>query len=61
MGRGASAALVHPQLLGVLFVFIRLRTTLPRLRYDQPMRFGWKILLPLRRSTPLTVLVVVGF
>jgi NADH-quinone oxidoreductase subunit H len=34
------------KLAGVLFVFIWLRTTLPRLRYDQLMRFGWKVLLP---------------
>jgi NADH-quinone oxidoreductase subunit H len=30
-----------------LFVFIWLRGTLPRLRYDQFMRFGWKVMIPI--------------
>jgi NADH-quinone oxidoreductase subunit H len=34
------------KLLVVLFIFIWLRTTVPRLRYDQLMSFGWKVLLP---------------
>jgi NADH-quinone oxidoreductase subunit H len=48
------------KLFGVLFVFIWLRTTLPRLRYDQLMRFGWKVLLPVATiNAVVTALVVV--
>ena len=35
------------KMLAVCFFFIWVRGTLPRLRYDQLMHFGWKILVPL--------------
>jgi NADH-quinone oxidoreductase subunit H len=40
--------------------FIWIRATLPRLRYDQLMRFGWKILLPLATLNALITAVVVA-
>jgi NADH-quinone oxidoreductase subunit H len=35
------------KVLGVAFIFIWIRGTMPRFRYDQLMHFGWKILMPL--------------
>ncbi len=35
------------KVLAVSFVFIWVRGTMPRLRYDQLMHFGWKVLVPL--------------
>ena len=50
------------KLLLVIFVFIWLRATLPRLRYDQLMRFGWKVLLPVATINALvTAACVVAF
>ncbi|MFN8183325.1 MAG: NADH-quinone oxidoreductase subunit NuoH, partial [Candidatus Nanopelagicales bacterium] len=40
-----------------IFVFIWLRGTLPRLRYDQFMRFGWKVLIPVSLAWIIVVSV----
>jgi NADH-quinone oxidoreductase subunit H len=39
--------------------FIWIRATLPRLRYDQLMSFGWKILLPLATLNLLVTAILV--
>ncbi len=35
------------KVMAMLFLYIWLRATLPRFRYDRLMTFGWKVLLPL--------------
>jgi NADH-quinone oxidoreductase subunit H len=49
------------KVLGVLFVFIWLRGTLPRFRYDQLMHFGWKVLIPLAVLNILGTAAYVAF
>jgi NADH-quinone oxidoreductase subunit H len=47
------------KLAAFLFVFIWLRATLPRLRYDQLMSFGWKVLLPVATLNALVTAALV--
>jgi NADH-quinone oxidoreductase subunit H len=42
----------------VIFVFLWVRATFPRYRYDQLMRLGWKVFLPISLAT---VVIVGGF
>jgi NADH-quinone oxidoreductase subunit H len=46
-----------------VFLFIWVRATYPRLRYDQLMKFGWKVLFPLSLLNILVtaaVLIILG-
>jgi NADH-quinone oxidoreductase subunit H len=44
-----------------LFFYIWLRTTLPRLRYDRLMDFGWKVLLPVATLNLVVTAIIVAF
>jgi NADH-quinone oxidoreductase subunit H len=55
---GPLWVLVKMAVFVVLFIWIR--ATLPRLRYDQLMSFGWKVLLPLATLNALVTAIVVA-
>ena len=62
MGPGPS--LLDPlwmllKIFALVFLFIWIRATLPRLRYDQLMGLGWKVLLPLATLNELVTAVLV--
>jgi NADH-quinone oxidoreductase subunit H len=42
----------------IIFVFVWLRGTLPRMRYDQFMHFGWKVLIPVNLVWILAVTAI---
>jgi NADH-quinone oxidoreductase subunit H len=47
------------KIMALIFIFIWVRSTLPRLRYDQLMSLGWKVLLPLATLNVLVTAVLV--
>jgi NADH-quinone oxidoreductase subunit H len=49
------------KVVGFLFVYIWVRGTLPRFRYDQLMAFGWKFLLPLSIANIVVTALIVAW
>jgi NADH-quinone oxidoreductase subunit H len=48
------------KMLFFIVLFIWVRATLPRFRYDQLMSFGWKVLLPLTTINVLVTAIIVA-
>jgi NADH-quinone oxidoreductase subunit H len=46
------------KVVAFLFMYIWLRTTFPRLRYDMLMRLGWKVLLPIAIANVVVTAVI---
>jgi NADH-quinone oxidoreductase subunit H len=44
----------------IVFLFIWVRGTLPRMRYDQLMGFGWKRLIPMSLAWIILAMIAVG-
>jgi NADH-quinone oxidoreductase subunit H len=73
-GLGHAAFVVHPLFVGVLsiaiflgkvatliFVFMWVRWTVPRFRYDQVMKLGWQKLLPLAIANLIFYALAIAF
>lgn len=56
-----SHVLFIGKICAFLFLYIWVRGTLPRFRFDQLMNFGWKFLLPLGLLNVIVTIIVVYF
>jgi NADH-quinone oxidoreductase subunit H len=60
-GGPLGVAAVAAKMAFFVFIFIWLRATLPRVRYDRLMAFGWKVLIPLALVNLAIVAVWIAF
>jgi NADH-quinone oxidoreductase subunit H len=55
-----QVAVMFAKILFLVFVFMWIRWTLPRFRYDQLMRLGWKSMIPLALANLVITGLVIG-
>ncbi|WP_370457932.1 NADH-quinone oxidoreductase subunit NuoH [Thalassobacillus sp. CUG 92003] len=60
-GPGLGAIWFSLKFIGVVFLFIWVRVSFPRLRADQLMEFGWKVLLPVALANIFVSAVIKEF
>jgi len=56
-----SIAIFLAKIIAMLFFFMMVRWTVPRFRYDQVMRIGWRVLLPLSIANLLVYAIAIAF
>jgi NADH-quinone oxidoreductase subunit H len=56
-----SVGMMLAKIAFFIFVFIWVRWSIPRFRYDQVMRIGWRILLPMAVINVLVYAIAVAF
>jgi len=61
LGAVLSVLIFLAKMLFFMFLFIWVRWTVPRFRYDQVMRLGWRVLLPLAIANLVVYAFVIRF
>ena len=59
--RSFSISIFLGKVLAMIFLFMWVRWTLPRFRYDQVMKIGWQRLLPLSIANLLFYAIAIAF
>ena len=55
-----SILILLGKIVGLLFLFMWVRWTIPRFRYDQVMKLGWQRLLPLAIANLIIYLIAIA-
>jgi NADH-quinone oxidoreductase subunit H len=61
LGGWAGPLILMGKIFGFLLLYIWVRATLPRMRYDRLMGFGWKVLLPVSLANVCVTAVLVAY
>ena len=61
LGAALSVGIFLGKMCAMMFLFMWVRWTLPRFRYDQVMRLGWAILLPLSIANLIAYAVIIFY
>jgi NADH-quinone oxidoreductase subunit H len=61
LGAVLSICVLAAKAIGIIFLFMLVRWTLPRFRYDQVMNLGWKILLPVAVANFALYAIILAF